>query len=164
MSPKRLSDYQIKGVEWMKGIEVRAERRGEKGGGILADDMGMGKTFSMIELANQDRGANQRTLFIVPPNAMKQWMDSIHQQTGVHPLFVDQKTKSKIPKEAKYVVVSSSILNCNVKSSGLALILAVEWKRVIIDEGHIIKAAKSLANETASRIVAGHFWLATGEM
>ena len=152
-----LSGYQEDAIKWMKVIEEL------NGGGMLADEMGLGKTHTMIGLIRQDQENTVATLILVPPVSMQQWIDSIMQQSHTQAWVISQSTKCKTPPGTVYVVATTSILNYNTKSSGLSIILATKWKRLIIDEGHIIKDGKSLANETASKIKATHKWIVTGE-
>lgn len=148
-------------------------------GGILADDMGLGKTYTMIGLIQQDRDRTLPSLMLVPSVAKNQWVTSVRALTGVEPYVIDHSTRCNIPRGTYllticdpsdpriasgtvYVIASSSILNHNVKSSGLAVIRRATFVRVIIDEGHIIKDDNSLANQTVSSIKTSIRWLMTG--
>lgn len=89
-----LLPYQREGLGWL----VRQERS-ELKGGILADEMGMGKTIQMISLflANKVQGP---TLVVCPVSSMLQWESEIkdHTMPGSLSVVVVYRT-NKIDKE-----------------------------------------------------------------
>lgn len=101
------------------------------------------------------------TLIVVPPNAVMQWIETIQRQGG-EPYSIKHKSTCKVPKGIKIVIVSSSLLNSNVMSKGLQLILSMYFKRFIVDEGHILKSSSTLTFKTAGRIKSTHVWVVTG--
>ena len=64
--------YQRKAVEWALERELRNTT--DTRGGIIADEMGMGKTYMMLGaiMANPNAGV---TLLVVPPALVAQWKD-----------------------------------------------------------------------------------------
>ncbi|EJW02835.1 hypothetical protein EDEG_02776 [Edhazardia aedis USNM 41457] len=74
--PKRmltkLMDYQLYGVSWMKSREDSIV-----GGGILADEMGMGKTLQALGLMLCDE-PSKLTLIIAPAISINQWIQEMH--------------------------------------------------------------------------------------
>ena len=66
--------YQRKAVEWALERELR--NTADTKGGIIADEMGMGKTYTMLGtiMANPNAGV---TLLVVPPALLAQWEDII---------------------------------------------------------------------------------------
>ena len=64
----RLKPFQVAGFSWMVSKET------EIGGGILADDMGMGKTVQTLALMLEKRC---RTLIVVPASVTKQWCEAV---------------------------------------------------------------------------------------
>ncbi|KAJ2147290.1 hypothetical protein IW136_000166 [Coemansia sp. RSA 678] len=67
-----LMDHQREGVAWM----VRGERNKTRRGGLLGDDMGMGKTLQSLALmvANKPKpGHSHATLVVAPASTVYQW-------------------------------------------------------------------------------------------
>ena len=75
----KLFDYQTDGVNWMIHRETNedltypediAEYKSVKGG-ILADEVGLGKTLQSIKLIKKNKKLN--TLILVPKSLLNQW-------------------------------------------------------------------------------------------
>ena len=75
----KLFDYQTDGVNWMIHRETKeefkypediAEYKSIKGG-ILADEVGLGKTLQSIQLITKNKKLN--TLILVPKSLLNQW-------------------------------------------------------------------------------------------
>ena len=59
---RQLKPFQQEGVDWMIKQEKTAYR-----GGLLGDEMGMGKTIQAVSLIMSDYPAKAPTLVVVPP-------------------------------------------------------------------------------------------------
>ncbi|KAH6589316.1 hypothetical protein BASA61_005646 [Batrachochytrium salamandrivorans] len=147
----KLLPFQLEGLHWMLKQE-----EGPFAGGILADEMGMGKTIQMISLmvARRDVGPN---LIICPTVAILQWMDEIANRTTPNffkiLLFHGTNRSTSIDELLNYDIVIStySIIESGfrkqqhgVKRKGkmvkeTSLLHSIEWGRVILDEAHYIK-------------------------
>jgi SNF2 family DNA or RNA helicase len=51
--PPQLSAHQAEGVQWMMSREAQVPSAGQGRGGILADDMGVGKTHQVCNLIHK---------------------------------------------------------------------------------------------------------------
>lgn len=67
-----LKSFQLEGLDWM-----RKQEQSEWKGGLLGDEMGMGKTVQAVSLIMSDYPAKDPTLVVVPPVALMQWQDEI---------------------------------------------------------------------------------------
>ncbi len=69
---RKLKPFQLEGLNWM----IRQEKSQWKGG-LLGDEMGMGKTIQAVSLIMSDYPAKDPTLVVVPPVALMQWQSEI---------------------------------------------------------------------------------------
>lgn len=69
---RTLKPFQLEGLNWMMEQEKTDYR-----GGLLGDEMGMGKTIQAVSLIMSDFPRPNPTLVIVPPVALMQWVSEI---------------------------------------------------------------------------------------
>jgi DNA repair protein RAD16 len=69
---RKLKPFQLEGLNWMMQQEKTEYR-----GGLLGDEMGMGKTIQAVSLIMSDFPQPEPTLVIVPPVALMQWVSEI---------------------------------------------------------------------------------------
>mgnify|MGYP001411614216 FL=1 len=81
--------YQRKAIEWALERELRVTE--DIRGGIIADEMGMGKTFMM--LGSMIANPKSKTLIVVPSMLMDQWQKLIATYLNVEPYIHHGKNK-----------------------------------------------------------------------
>ncbi|KAH9823048.1 SNF2 family N-terminal domain-containing protein [Melampsora americana] len=101
----KLLPHQVLGVNWM-----RSREEGKKRGGILADDMGFGKTVQSIALIKahpQPIKGEPKTTLVVCPLALKdQWVEEIQQKSDLSVIQYHGPKRANIAhKLYKYRVV-----------------------------------------------------------
>ena len=151
-------------------------------GGILSDDMGLGKTLEMISLIIADPERNKprkTTLIIAPVGVMSNWSGQIaHHVQKEHALQVlvyhgPGKKSMKAADFAAFDVVITSYGTLvtdyfpkNTKNppavpraNGL---FSVDWRRVILDEGHTIRNPQTKSALAATNMIAQSRWVLTG--
>ena len=69
---RQLKSFQLEGLNWMMQQE-----KSQWKGGLLGDEMGMGKTIQAVSLLMSDYPVGQPSLVIVPPVALMQWQSEI---------------------------------------------------------------------------------------
>ncbi len=74
---RQLKPFQLEGLHWM----IEQENTQWKGG-LLGDEMGMGKTIQAVSLIMSDHPAAAPSLVVVPPVAMMQWQKEIQEYTN----------------------------------------------------------------------------------
>jgi SWI/SNF-related matrix-associated actin-dependent regulator of chromatin subfamily A3 len=146
-------------------------------GGILADDMGLGKTIQIISLilANAKpltAESSRTTLIIAPVGVMSNWRNQIqdhaHKETAPSVLIYHGSGKKEAANLAKYDVVITSYgalaldFNPNAKQTPAKGIFSMHWRRVVLDEGHIIRNPSSKASLAACGLRADSRWTLTG--
>jgi DNA repair protein RAD16 len=153
---RELKPFQLQGVAWMKAMEKTAW-----GGGLLGDEMGMGKTIQAVSLIMSDFPASKPSLVLIPPVALMQWQQEIESYTdGTLKTFVyhgtNAKTKGISQKELmKYNVILMSYNSLESmyrkqekgfkRKHGIhkekSIIHQTSFHRVILDEAHNIKVS-----------------------
>ncbi|CAH7671945.1 SNF2 family N-terminal domain-domain-containing protein [Phakopsora pachyrhizi] len=101
----KLLPHQIIGVNWM-----RSREEGKKKGGILADDMGFGKTVQSIALISSHKqitkGAPKTTLVVCPLALKDQWVEEVKQKSDLSVILYHGPKRHQIAhKLHKYRVV-----------------------------------------------------------
>lgn len=155
---RELKPFQLQGVAWMKAMEQT-----EWGGGLLGDEMGMGKTIQAVSLIMSDFPAAQPSLVLIPPVALMQWQQEIASYTdGTLKTFVyhgtNAHTKGATVKDLKkYDVILMSYNSLESmyrkqekgfkRKNGIhkekSIIHQIRFHRVILDEAHNIKVSFS---------------------
>ncbi|KAI1326244.1 P-loop containing nucleoside triphosphate hydrolase protein [Xylariaceae sp. FL0255] len=168
-----LRDYQLCGAAFMLRIE---RSKMEPRGGILADEMGIGKTVQTIACmqTNQKRKA---TLIVVPSHGlMEQWGSEL-----VNHLNVDQEAKENTyvysgPGKAtavglrayRFVLATYSQVQQEYKlyiankPDKPAALFKVEWYRIVLDEGDNIKNFYGSTSIACSQLQAQNKWVLSG--
>jgi DNA repair protein RAD16 len=75
---RMLKSFQLEGLNWM----MQQEKTQYKGG-LLGDEMGMGKTIQAVSLLMSDYPVGKPSLVVVPPVALMQWQSEINVSTSV---------------------------------------------------------------------------------
>jgi len=147
----QLLPFQREGLDWL----LKQEKQERFMGGILADEMGMGKTIQTISLLlAEPRG--KPNLVVAPTVALMQWKQEIetHTNNGLSVCLFYGGNRSVTAKELKnydvvlttYAVLESVFRKQNTgfkRADGIhkerSLLHSVEFFRVILDEAHNIK-------------------------
>ncbi|CAH7674033.1 adenosinetriphosphatase [Phakopsora pachyrhizi] len=170
-----LLPFQLEGLDWMKKQEA-----GPWAGGVLADEMGMGKTIQTIALILSDRvkGENKQSLVIAPTVAIMQWRNEIEKFTnGLKVLVWHGSNRSSDEKQIKsfdVVLTSYNVLesafrrqHSGFKRKGETLkepsiIHQIHWHRMILDEAHHIKDRTSNTAKGAFELKSKYKWCLSG--
>jgi DNA repair protein RAD16 len=125
-------------------------------GGILADEMGMGKTIQMISLLVSKK-IEGSTLILCPAVALYQWYNEIKTRTTKDLLKVlifhgaNRITNIKDLLEFDVIITTYSIVEAGFRKQTYgfkrkgelikekSILHSYEWSRVILDEAHAIK-------------------------
>ncbi|XP_014476224.1 PREDICTED: transcription termination factor 2-like, partial [Dinoponera quadriceps] len=160
-------------------------------GGVLADDMGLGKTLTMISLImvtldkrdsvdsdesdDSDGGWNEKkkplrhadgTLVICPASLLSQWEKEVQDKCKRGLLSVQVyhgSNRENVPTRlAKndIVVTTYNIVSREFKVT--SILFKIRWKRVILDEAHVIRNHKSQAAIAVCGLLASKRWALTG--
>ncbi|AGE53721.1 ATP-dependent helicase [Acanthocystis turfacea Chlorella virus GM0701.1] len=152
-----LMPHQIDALRWM---ESRENDRTAPGG-ILALDMGLGKTLLTIATVV---AKPVKTLIIVPTSIVPQWVSEFEKFTGVTPFVADATMSNQglITKEVlapHNVVISPNSAFANMRNP---LFLDCVFDRVVVDEAHLIRNPKTNMFKHISAIESDIKWCLTG--
>ena len=151
-----ISPYQHEGLRWLVGRETTAPYPG----GFLCDEMGLGKTVQLI--ATMLVNPKPRTLIVVPKSIVGQWCAEIKRFAPSLTVHAFDGAKRALPAALPDVVVAPySVLPARIGSPACPL-LAVQWDRVILDEGHEIRNRKSKTHIACNALSAPIRWVVTG--
>eukprot|EP00057_Strongylocentrotus_purpuratus_P019153 XP_011673627.1 PREDICTED: lymphocyte-specific helicase-like [Strongylocentrotus purpuratus] len=138
-----LRKYQLDGMEWLKVLYENGVN------GILGDEMGLGKTIQCIALFAYviEMGVPGPFLVCAPLSTVPNWVSEFQRFTPKIPVLLYHGTKEERAKKRKQIrkkigehqshpiVITSYeiVMNDRIHLQGL------QWKYVIVDEGHRIK-------------------------
>ncbi|KAJ3166157.1 DNA repair protein rad16, partial [Irineochytrium annulatum] len=169
-----LLPFQREGVFWLKSQETT-----KFNGGILADEMGMGKTIQLLSLLVSTPGVKPN-LILTPTVAILQWYAEIKQRTspGLLSVCLHHGTNREIsPKKlASYDIVLSTYAlvesgfrrqhtgfqRKGVLTREASILHAVQWGRVVLDEAHAIKDRTCLTARAVFKLNCRYKWSLTG--
>ncbi|KAK7184230.1 SNF2 family domain-containing protein [Paraphaeosphaeria sporulosa] len=174
---RRLKPFQLEGLSWM----TRQEKTAYKGG-LLGDEMGMGKTIQAVSLIMSDWPQKEPTLVVVPPVALMQWSNEIGEYTdGKLKVLVYHGTNAKCKKmtvkdlrKFDVIMVSyNSLESLHRKETkgwtrGEDIIKeasplhAITYHRLILDEAHSIKSRTTGVAKACFALKGTYKWCLSG--
>lgn len=174
---RKLKSFQLQGLDWMTKQE-----KSQWKGGLLGDEMGMGKTIQAVSLIMSDYPAKDPTLVVVPPVALMQWQNEITEYTdGKLKVLVYHNTNPKVKnmkmkelKEFDVIMISYSGLESiyRKESKGWkrddgiikenSKIHAIHYHRLILDEAHNIKTRTTGVARACFALNADYKWCLSG--
>ncbi|KAK3345803.1 SNF2 family N-terminal domain-containing protein [Lasiosphaeria hispida] len=157
-------------------------------GGIIADPMGLGKTLTMIALIMSDFHSSAfedpslllniqgeescgLTLIVVPPALLGTWEDELatHVSRGALPWRLHHaKSRLKDPSELEEIALvlttyhTVSIEGRTANSRESSMLFKTRWRRVVLDEAHLIRNSDSLMARAVCSLNSASRWAVTG--
>ena len=174
---RTLKSFQLQGLDWMTRQEKTQYR-----GGLLGDEMGMGKTIQAVSLIMSDFPQKEPTLVVVPPVALMQWSSEITEYTdGKLKVLVyhgqNSKVKAMTVKDIKkfdVVMISYNSLESLYRketkgwSRGEDIVKedspihAIKFHRLILDEAHSIKSRTTGVAKACFALQGTYKWCLSG--
>ncbi|KAF9045511.1 SNF2 family N-terminal domain-containing protein [Panaeolus papilionaceus] len=166
-----LLPFQQESLFWM-----REQEKTVWAGGMLADEMGMGKTIQIISLIVSD--GNKPNLVVAPTVAVMQWRNEINTHTtGMKVLVWHGSTRETNHDELKkydVVITTYSVMeSCfrkqeqGFKRKGVLVkedspVHRIHWNRIILDEAHNIKERSTNTAKAAFELKGDYRWCLSG--
>jgi DNA repair protein RAD16 len=174
---RTLKSFQLQGLDWMTRQEKSHYR-----GGLLGDEMGMGKTIQAVSLIMSDFPQKEPTLVVVPPVALMQWSSEITEYTdGKLNVLVYHGQNSKVKvmtvkdiKKYDVIMISYNSLESLFRketkgwSRGEDIIKedspihAIHFHRLILDEAHSIKSRTTGVAKACFALKGTYKWCLSG--
>ncbi|KKK24113.1 DNA repair protein [Aspergillus rambellii] len=174
---RTLKSFQLEGLNWMMQQE-----KSQYKGGLLGDEMGMGKTIQAVSLLMSDYPVGKPSLVVVPPVALMQWQSEIGEYTnGQLKVLVYHNSNSKVKTLRKKDLEKYDVIM--ISYSGLESIHRKEWKgwnrndgivkedsvihsihyhRLILDEAHSIKQRTTSVARACFALQSNYKWCLSG--
>jgi len=171
-------DYQLQAMKWCiakeNGFHVTFDKKGQISGnpvttqksGLIADEMGLGKTI--VILGTWVGNFKKNTLIVLPSALLHQWDKLIKKFFGFEPLvFHGAKSKMPIEEVKSYHIVLTtygmiSTRPNKYRSDWVSPLWDVNWDRIIFDEAHHLRNAKSNKHKGAAKLQGDIKWFITG--
>ncbi|KAF1915588.1 SNF2 family N-terminal domain-containing protein [Ampelomyces quisqualis] len=174
---RRLKPFQLEGLSWM----IRQEKTRYKGG-LLGDEMGMGKTIQAVSLIMSDYPAKEPTLVCVPPVALMQWSNEIREYTDNKlKVLVYHGTNAKCKKMTLKELRSYDVIMVSYNSleslhrketkgwsrgddiiKEASPLHAIHFHRLILDEAHSIKSRNTGVAKACFALQGSYKWCLSG--
>ncbi|GAB7362090.1 hypothetical protein MBLNU230_g2123t1 [Neophaeotheca triangularis] len=174
---RTLKSFQLEGLDWL----IKQEKSTYKGG-LLGDEMGMGKTIQAVSLIMSDYPQKQPTLVVVPPVALMQWSTEIQEYTdGKLKVLVYHGQNSKVKKmsvkdlkQYDVIMISYNSLESlhRKETKGWSRkadlvkedspIHAIKFHRLILDEAHSIKSRTTGVAKACFALSGTYKWCLSG--
>lgn len=122
-------------------------------GGILADDMGLGKTWQTIGLLLN--APVPKTLLVAPPVLIGQWLDALKASSIACSELVSRKWKGSHDSSVFIITYDKVVRN-------LDLLRDVTWDRIVLDEGHFIRNARTQRALSINTLNGVRKWVLSG--
>ena len=129
-------------------------------GGLLAQEVGMGKTWEMLALMATHK-ADGPTIVIVPTTMLSVWLSETHKcvpSFKVVKYHGARRTKNMDELRAADVVVTTYRVVVNETQQHVPTIGAIRWGRIVLDESHEMKGSHSATCRAICRLFAPRRW------
>ncbi|KAI1784054.1 SNF2 chromatin remodeling protein [Ganoderma leucocontextum] len=166
-----LRKYQQEGVNWLAFLAKYQLH------GILCDDMGLGKTLqSICILASKHNERAQKykqtkspdskhlpSLIVCPPTLTGHWYYEILKYAeNLKPVLYTGNSRERYKLLSKLKTYDIVVTSYEVVRNDISSLQDINWHYCILDEGHIIKNAKTKLTKAVKQVKAVHRLILSG--
>ncbi len=147
-------DYQLRAA--------RTVLRRMRGRGILADEVGLGKTIEagLVLSELRMRGLADKVLVIVPAGLVDQWRDELERKFGL-PTTIARSGSTPAPEIGMDRPVTIASLAAARRDPLLGRVTDTDWDLVIFDEAHRLRNPRSASGKLARGLRARYLLMLT---
>ena len=147
-------DYQLQAA--------RNVLRRMRGRGILADEVGLGKTIEagLVLSELRMRGLADQVLVIVPAGLVDQWRDELERKFGL-PTRIAQSGSTPARDTGIDRPVTIASLAAARRDPLVGRLTGINWDLVIFDEAHRLRSPRSASGKLARRLRARYLLMLT---
>lgn len=160
-----LYPHQQEALRWIKSTEDQPRLHAEQPrGGILAHEMGLGKTITMLTHMSTAGGLN---LVICPKSVLMNWQHEAINKGFYVPdnIFVYYGLNRKQPElglNVQLVLTTFDIVRTESGFKKTSLLYSTLWTRIVLDEAHRIAERNSKTSKSISQLKGLNRWCLTG--
>jgi len=153
-----LRPYQVLGFNWLRTLKDLGLN------GILADDMGLGKSvqvLTLIKSLKEDGSLNHPVLLIAPKTLIFNWELEIRKfapDLSTYAFAGPDRNRTPAFLEKHHIILTSY----GMLRTETPLLCTVEWEYVILDEAQAIKNADTMTSRAVKQIPSGSRLSITG--
>ncbi|PWN51876.1 hypothetical protein IE53DRAFT_31699 [Violaceomyces palustris] len=166
-----LRKYQRDGVSWMAFLAKYQLH------GILCDDMGLGKTLQSISILSSKHherlekfratgspdAKHMPSLIVCPPTLTGHWVHEIKQYANnIRPLLYSGLPVERVKLQSQIPKYDAVVMSYDVVRNDIAALSRFNWFYCILDEGHVIRSAKTKTTKAVKMIRADHRLILSG--
>lgn len=129
-------------------------------GGLLAQDVGMGKTVEMLALIATNK-ANGPTLVVLPTTMLSIWESEIQKHVpnlSVVKFHGARRTRNMDKLRQSDIVLTTYRIVVNETQQHVPTIGAIRWGRIVLDESHEMRSVTSATTKAVCRLYAPYRW------
>jgi SNF2 family DNA or RNA helicase len=152
-----MREYQVEGYKWLKILY------NNNLSGILADDMGLGKSLQILSLIEEIK-TNQPILIVCPKSLVYNWQNEFkkfHIQTPCLALIGTKKDREKIitMNQGRKIVLITSY---DTLVRDIDQYIYVNFEMLLLDEAQNIKNMNSMRAKEVKKVQENHKFVLTG--
>lgn len=119
-----------------------------KFGGIVADDVGLGKTRTVVAHIRLQRDQDAApTLIVTPLNVLDQWLTELKEQGVPHKEVYGTRRPRTIRNDEVQAIVTTfhTVMHDRYRQGG-GILSGVQWQRIVLDESHRLSGSSLSAS------------------
>jgi SNF2 family DNA or RNA helicase len=156
----KFQQYQEEGYEWCVEREENKLDFQSKKAGIIADEMGTGKTILIISLLVCN--PYLKNLIIVPLPLLNQWVEAIKRYTQYEPFVYYGNSRKHCEKLHSHSIVITTYGLIVREYKKINKLYNFVWDRIIFDEAHHMRNKKTGKFQAGFHLNGNIKWLLTG--